>query len=403
MLVMLIFISGLAISSFIINLLIKLYLVRLIRRIFRAANSPWAETFIHYKVIQRIAHIAPGIFLSFMLTSFDQTDILGLKWVNTIKLMASLYLLGAITLALNAALSAGTEIYETYKISIRSPIRPYTQVLKLIILLISSILVISMLLGKDPSILFTGLGATIVAVMFVFKDSILGFAASIQLAIYDMVRIGDWITVPSFNADGDVEEISLNTVKVRNFDKTVSTIPTAALLTHGVKNWRGMQELGGRRIKRFILIDISTIKFCTKQMLERFSQVDLLIKILTENKGNVIKYSKLYNENDAAEINKNEMTNVGIYRTYINEYLKKNELIHKSRFTFIVRQLQPNESGLPIEIYVFTKDTEWKNYENIQADIFDHLLASLAFFKLRAFQNDSGFNRSILMEPKKLL
>ena len=236
----------------------------------------------------------------------------------------------------------------------------------------------------------TGLGAASAIIILIFKDTILGFVASVQVASYDMVRIGDWITIKNLNVDGDIEDVSLNTVKIRNFDKTVTTIPTSALISNGVQNWRGMEETKGRRIKRAINIDIKTIKFCDEALLDKLSKVTTLTNYIKDR----IEEINSQNAKDNAkseDLNGRALTNVGLFRKYIYNYLTESEHI-RNDLTFLIRQLQPGQSGIPIEIYVFTNDTNWINYENIQSDIFDHLLAALPMFELAAFQIISDTN-----------
>ena len=265
------------------------------------------------------------------------------------------------------------------------PIKSYFQILKIIIWVITFIFGISILLDKSPMVFLTGLGAISAVTMLVFKDTILGFVASIQVAAYDSVRVGDWITISGKNVDGDVIDVSVNTVKVRNFDNTVVTLPTYELMTASVQNWRGMTESGGRRIKRSILIDIDSIHFCNDALLAELSKLMLLNNDLENKKQEIHSYNLNAKIDKSLPANGRDLTNIGLFRTYIENYLRNNDKIHKN-MTFLVRQLQPTEMGLPIEVYVFTNDTKWENYEKIQSDIFDHLLATLPYFQLKAFQ-----------------
>jgi miniconductance mechanosensitive channel len=227
--------------------------------------------------------------------------------------------------------------------------------------------------------------------MLVFKDTILGFVASIQLSGHDMIRIGDWIEMPKYGADGDVIEVSINTVKVRNWDKTITTIPTYGLVSDAFKNWRGMSESGGRRIKRALHIDMSSIKFCTDEMLERFNKFDFIKNYIAEKQDEIIEYNKEHETDTSQLINGRRQTNIGVFRAYTIAYLKNHPKIHQD-MTFLVRHLEPKQYGLPVQIYVFSNDQAWANYEAIQADIFDHLLAALPEFELRVFQNPTGYD-----------
>lgn len=257
------------------------------------------------------------------------------------------------------------DIYETYPLSKRIPIRSYTQVFKILLGMGAGIIVVSIFLNKSPLAFFTGLGATIALVTVLFKDTIAGFMASVQLSSYDMVRIGDWITVPKYQADGNVLEITLSTVKVQNFDKTISMIPTAALLTDGVKNWRGMFDSKGRRIKKSIPIDMHTVRFCSSK--EEAALRKNFPQLKTPRSPPV--------------------TNLTLFREYIEAYLKENVDLHQEEgFLFLIRELDPTERGLPLEFYVFTKDTRWAEHEKVQADIIDYVLATLPLFGLKVFQ-----------------
>jgi miniconductance mechanosensitive channel len=225
--------------------------------------------------------------------------------------------------------------------------------------------------------------------MLVFKDTILGFVASVQLLRNDMVRRGDWIEVPKFGADGDVIDITVATVKVQNWDKTISMVPTYALISESFKNWRGMSESGGRRIKRAIHIDMNSIELCTPKMLDRFERMELITDYVRERRKEIDEHNRKHGVDSNEHVNGRHMTNVGTFRAYVVAYLKQNPKVRQD-MTFIVRQLPPEATGLPIEIYVFSSDQVWANYEAIQADIFDHLLAVLPEFGLRVYQYPGG-------------
>jgi miniconductance mechanosensitive channel len=263
-----------------------------------------------------------------------------------------------------ARVGMAVDIYETYAISKRFPIRPYTQVLRMLLVFAAGIIIISIFLNKSPLAFFTGLGATLALVTVLFKDTIAGFMASVQVSSFDIARIGDWITIPKYAVDGNVLEISLTTVKVQNFDKTIVMIPTSALLTDGVKNWRGMFDSGGRRIKKSIPIDMNSIRFYSETELHELST----------------KYDHLN-----IDFSKN-LNNMTLFRAYIEHFISLNENIHQEGFLFLIRELDPSERGLPLEFYVFTKQTRWADHEKVQAEILDYALASLRQFDLRALQ-----------------
>jgi miniconductance mechanosensitive channel len=248
---------------------------------------------------------------------------------------------------------------------------------------------IAIVLNKSPLYFLTGLGALSAVLMLIFKDPILGFVAGIQLTANKMVARGDWLEMPKYDADGDVLEIGLTTVKVQNWDKTITTIPTYALISESFKNWRGMQESGGRRIKRFVYLDLGSIKFCTEEMLERFSRIQYITEYIERKKKEISEYNEAFQVDTSILVNGRHLTNIGTFRAYVTAYLKNHPMINQD-MTFLVRQLAPTPQGLPLEIYVFCKDKIWANYEAIQADIFDHILAVVPEFDLRVFQEPSG-------------
>ncbi len=306
-----------------------------------------------------------------------------------IETVAQISIILLVFLSVNSLLNILERIYRRYDISREFPIKSVMQVIKIILILATGIFIISTLVGKPPILIFSGLGAMTAVIMLIFKDSILGLGAGIQLSANRMVARGDWIEMPKFRADGEVLEVALTTVKVRNWDKTITTIPTHALISDSFKNWRGMSQSGVRRIKRSISIDISTIQFLNDKQLEEMKKIQLLKTYISEKEKEISEWNKQLPE-DASDnlVNARALTNLGTFRAYIQEYLKNHPSIDDSQ-TLLVRQLQPTEYGIPIEIYVFTNDNRWIQYESIQSDIFDHLLAILPAFNLRAFQRPS--------------
>lgn len=268
------------------------------------------------------------------------------------------------------------------------PLNSYAQLLKIIIYLVLGITLFSILTGKTPLFFLTAMGAMSAIVLLIFKDTILGFVGSIQLATNDMVRIGDWITMEKYGADGNVEEINLATIKVQNFDLTITTIPTYSLISDSFKNWRGMEESDGRRIKRAINIKISSVHFIDQKALQRFKEIKLLQSYLEEKEKELSVYNEKHHLSPN-EINERRLTNVGVFRKYVEIYLKNHYLLN-TNLTCMVRQLPPTEKGLPIEVYAFSKNKEWVKYENVMSDIFDHLLAVIPSFGLEVFQSPTG-------------
>lgn len=269
------------------------------------------------------------------------------------------------------------------------PLQSYSQLLKIIVYITIGILIFSILTGRTPMFFLTAMGAMSAIVLLIFKDTILGFIGSIQLATNDMVRVGDWISMDKYGADGNVIEINLAAIKVRNWDLTITTIPTYALVSDSFKNWRGMQESEGRRIKRAVHIKTDSISFCNTEMKERFRKMRLLTDYINTMEHELEDFNEKLGLKDSKEVNGRSLTNIGVFRKYVELYLDENPMINKE-LTCMVRQLEPNEKGLPIEIYAFSKDKTWENYEAIMADIFDHLLAVIPQFDLEVFQNPSG-------------
>ena len=357
-----------------------------IRRIVKKTSTTWDDIIYSKKVFNRLSHLAPAIVLyylvSFVIGNYESlTDV--------IQVIIKIYIIIVTLLVFTSLLSALHEIYQTLPVSKDRPIKGYIQVILIILYTIAVILILSLILGKSPLGILAGFGAMAAVLFLVFKDTILGFIASIQLSANNMVRIGDWISLPKHNADGTVIEITLNTVKVQNWDKTISTIPTYALVSESFGNWRGMEESGGRRIKRHINIDMRSVKFCTPEMLEKFKRIIYLRDYIKEKQKEIDRFNVENKIDDSIIVNGRRMTNLGIFRKYLEMYLKNHPMIH-NEMTFLVRHLQPTETGIPIEIYVFSKDQKWANYESIQADIFDHILAVISEFELVPFQNPSG-------------
>ena len=379
------------IFSLIADLFAKYFIRKGLPAIIGRTATQWDDMILRKKVFNRLAHLAPAI----VLYTFISIPLEGYDWaISLISGILLIYMIAMGVLALDAFLNASLAIYNTYEISKKIPIKGFIQVFKLLLYFISAIFIISILLDKTPVYLFSSLGALTAVLMFIFKDAILGFVAGIQLTANRMVSNGDWIEMPKYGADGNIIEIALTTVKVQNWDKTITTIPTYALITESFKNWRGMSESGGRRIKRSISIDMNTIQFCTEEMLERFSKIQYISDYIEKKKIELQEYNKLEQVDNSNLANGRRMTNIGTFRAYIEAYLSKHPKINQE-MTFLVRQLASTNHGLPIEIYVFSKDQAWANYERIQANIFDHILAVVPEFDLQVFQNPSGrdFNK----------
>ncbi len=377
-----ILIAGVLIVSWLAAQLSKRVLLRGISKLISTTQTQWDDAFLREGVFHRLAQIAPAIVIYLFASAFGDAE----AWIERLALV---YMIVVTARVINALLDASLGIYQSTDASREKPIQAWVQVTSMVVYLVTGIFVVSTLLEREPWGLLTGLGAISAVVLLVFRDSILGFVASLQLASNNMVTRGDWIEMPKYGADGDVIEVSLNTVKVRNWDKTVTTIPTQALISDSFKNWRGMTESGGRRIKRSVTIDIGTIRLCDEEMLRRFEKFELIRDYLQRKIGETEAYNREHGFDTSELINGRRLTNVGTFRAYIEAYLRDHAKIHKD-MTFLVRQLPPGKDGLPIEIYVFSNDQAWVSFEGIQSDIFDHILAVAREFGLRIYQAPSG-------------
>jgi miniconductance mechanosensitive channel len=382
--------------AFLAHFITKNYIINYARRTFLRKRNAFTETILEYKPFENVAHLVSALTF-YSVADFMTSDDYRISWINESQALIEeggiIYATLAVVWFLLAFLNVGNGYYQRVKLPHQPSIKGYIQLIKITIVFTAVILIVSMLFDKSPLAFLTGLGAASAIIILVFKDTILGFVASVQVASYDLVRIGDWITIKALNVDGDVEDVSLNTVRIRNFDKTITSIPTSSLITHGVQNWRGMTDTKGRRIKRSISIDIKTIKFCDELLLEKLTKfVHLKEYIAKKKKKFGLDDKKL--KNNQENLCASGLTNIGLFRQYIFNYLRDHKSI-RNDLTFLIRQLQPGQSGLPIEIYVFTNDTDWINYENIQSDIFDHLLAVLSSFDLSVFQIISDNNDQV--------
>ena len=357
-------------------------ILSLLTRMFRKTSTDLDDILVNRNVFSRLAYLVPAlIFYNFAYAAPQFTVIIQR---TSLSLMALSGLL-----VINAFLSALSDMYEKTRYSERMHIKSYIQITKLLINILGAVVIVAVLIGKNPAWLLSGLGAMTAVLLLIFKDTILSLVASIQISSNDLFKVGDWIEVPQFGADGDVVDIALHAVKIQNWDKTISIIPTHKLIDSAFRNWRGMSESGGRRIKRSIHIDINSIRLCSLESLERFKKFELLQEYIKIKQKEVNEHNNKNNIDTSEVINGRHLTNIGTFRAYIEAYLRNNSNIHPE-MTFLIRQLEPTERGLPIQIYVFTNDTDWVRYEGIQADIFDHLLAMAPEFGLKIFQRPSG-------------
>ena len=356
-------------------------LLRTISHLFKKTSTKFDDILIEERVFNKLPFLVPLVIL------YNSKDLL--YWNNLLDRVILSTIALIFLYSLNALINALNQMFKLTDLSKKFSIKSYTQIGKLLINIFGIIVVIAVLTGNSPVYLLSGLGALTAVLILVFKDTILSLVSSVQISSNDLFKVGDWVEAPQFGADGDVIDIALHSVKIQNWDKTISVIPTNKLIDSSFKNWRGMAESGGRRIKRSINIDMSSIKFCTNEMISRYSKYNVIANYLKVKLEEVQRFNIENNITDESLINGRSLTNIGTFRAYIEGYLRNHNKIH-DEMTFLVRQLSPSADGLPIEIYVFSNDTDWLNYEKIQADIFDHLLAVVSEFELKVFQNPSG-------------
>ena len=373
-------ISSILISSFIIFLMMRYIVLKVIFHFFQRTSNKYDDILIEKGLFNRLSYL-PSILLMYnYFNYFFENHLLINRFILSLLVIV-------IVSCINALLSILNDFYNSSKFYKQINLKSYIQIFKLIVNLLSIVIVFAVLSGQSPFYLLSGVGALTAVLMLVFKDTILSLVSSIQINSNDLFKVGDWIEAPQFGADGDVIDIALHTIKIQNWDKTISIIPTNKLVESSFKNWRGMSESGGRRIKRSILIDLNSIKFCDDQLLDKFKGISIIENYIQEKLDDIDKYNA--SKKSGSVIDKRALTNIGTYREYIKSYLKNNQNIHEE-MTFLVRQLAPTDSGLPIEIYVFSNNTNWIDYEGIQSDIFDHLIAATHYFDLKIFQKPSG-------------
>ena len=349
-----------------------------------------------FKLTKRLANILPAIVIS-----------IGVRFIpgipdvidTIIQNIANAFIVLTVALAANDALTVANSVYLKRPNAHLRPIKGYLQVTKIVVAIIATILIIATLVDRSPVILLSGVGAMAAVLMLIFQDTILSLVASIQINSNDIVRVGDWIEMPQLHADGDVIDVALHTVKVQNWDKTITTIPTKKLISESFKNWRGMHESGGRRIKRTLYVDQNSIHFVAADTLQKMQSFGLLKDFIHKKSIELNDWNQKLAEKGLEQVNARRMTNIGNFRAYVELYLRNHQNIHQN-MTLLVRQLNPTPNGLPIEVYCFTKTTKWAEYEAIQSDIFDHLFAIINHFELRVFQNPSGLDFAAYVPEK---
>lgn len=368
------------------NFIAKRFIGYVVHPIIAKTALAWDDLLIEHNVLVRFSHIVPAAIVHFFAPSFFE----GYPTLASIfSQLVNVYLIIIVLLVIDAALNFFRELWERSAAGQRYPAKSFVQAAKLVINLVGLIFILSSIIDRSPLVLFSGLGAVTAILLLIFKDAILGLVAGFQLSINNMVMVGDWIAMPARGADGDVIDVSLTTVKVKNWDKTITTIPTYALITDSFKNWRGMKETGGRRVKRPLQVDLRTLRFTDEEQLEKFKRIRLLRPYLEAKLQDIQEHNASVGDELSELINGRRLTNIGTFRAYCVAYLRQHPKVRQD-LTLLVRQLAPSTTGLPIEIYFFCNDTNWANYEDVQSDVFDHLLSILPDFGLSAFQSPSG-------------
>ena len=359
---------------------------KMVMKVVVASRTNWDDIAVDQGVFDHLLRLVPALLIQLLVA----IPLSGLpEAIALVRTGIHIYMLVVMIFVFDSFLNSALAIYRQYPVAKRFNLMAVVQVLKIVIYIVISILILSMLLDSSPLALLSGMGALTAVLLLVFKDALLGFVAGIQLTANNMVNLGDWIAMPKYGADGVVLEIALTTVKVQNWDKTITTVPTYALISDSFKNWRGMEESGGRRIKRSLAIDMTTVRICDADMIDRFRRFAYISDYIDGKLTELAAWNAEQGVEDDVLINGRRLTNLGIFRAYVEAYLRHHPMINQE-MTFLVRQLQPTDKGLPIEIYVFSKDQRWAPYEGIQSDVFDHIIAVVAEFELRVFEQPTG-------------
>jgi miniconductance mechanosensitive channel len=373
-------------AAWLANWLIKRVLVRGFYRLLRASHLGQDKALARSHIISRLANVVPALILA---NGVELIPDLPHALITVTRNVCGAFIVLTIALAVAGMLTLANSLYERRPDAHLRPIKGYFQVVKIVIYAVATVLMIATLVDRSPLILLSGLGAMAAVLLLIFQDTLLSLVASVQISSNDIIRVGDWIEMPQLNADGDVIDIALHTVKVQNWDKTITTIPTKRFITDSFKNWRGMQEAGGRRIKRSLHLDQNSVHFLSPEEIEHLRQFKLLAPYLKSKESELMSWNSQLEEPLRVAVNTRRVTNIGTFRAYVENYLRQHNGIRQD-MTLLVRQLSPLADGLPLELYCFTNTTAWVPYEAIQSDIFDHMLAILPEFGLRVFQHPSG-------------
>lgn len=359
--------------------------LKLVSRLVKQTKATWDDVVFDRKVMIHLSHMVPPV----LIYLFVPIAISGVDALDFVQRMCLIYIIAVFLRFISVFMTAVYRVYSEREEFRDRPLKGLLQTAQIIVFFVGGIAIVSILINRSPVVLLTGLGASAAILMLVFKDSIMGFVSGIQLSANNMLMVGDWIAMPKYGADGTVIEVTLSTVKVRNFDNTITTIPPYALVSDSFQNWRGMQESGGRRVKRSINIDMNSVKFCTQEMLDKYRKIRLLKAYVEKTEQVVTSYNEQHNIDNSVLVNGRRQTNLGVFRAYLTNYLKSLPAVNQE-LTCMVRQLQPTEQGIPLELYFFSSIKEWVLYEGVQADVFDHVLAIISEFDLRVFQNPTG-------------
>lgn len=378
--------SLLLLVAWLSNYIVKKVLIRGIFRALRASAIGQHQVIKHSAFVARFANIVPALIISKGITLVEG---LSATFTTVVVNVCNAFVVLTIALAIANILNLVNNVYEERPDAKTKPIKGYIQVLKILVYTVAVILMIAALVDRSPLILLSGLGAMAAVLMLIFQDTILSLVASVQISSNDVIRVGDWVEMPQLNADGDVIDIALHTVKIQNFDKTITTIPTRRFMTDAFKNWRGMQQAGGRRIKRSLMLDQQSIHFLDAEERKRLNRFSLLHDYLAEKQQEIDNWNSELAEQGKEPVNTRRITNIGTFRAYVQRYLSSHPGVHQ-QMTLMARQLAPTADGLPLEIYCFTNTTAWLAYEGIQSDIFDHMLAILPEFGLQVYQHPTG-------------
>lgn len=383
--VVLLLIVGVALLA---NVVCRRIILRAVAKLVKRTKATWDDIVFDHKVMVHVSRIvAPVLIYLAIPIAFPEHG--NSVWLDVLRRLCLIYIIIAFLRFIIVFLAAVYHVYsekEQYK---DKPLKGLLQTAQVSIFFVGGIVIVSTLIGKSPWALLTGLGASAAILMLVFKDSIMGFVSGIQLTANNMLKVGDWITMPKYGADGTVIEVTLNTVKVRNWDNTITTLPPYLLVSDSFQNWQGMRESGGRRVKRSVNIDMTSVRFCTPEMLEKYRRIHLLEAYIDETERKVNEHNAQHGIDNSVVVNGLRQTNLGVFRAYLDSYLKSLPVVNRELHC-MVRQLQPTDKGIPIELYFFSTIKEFVAYEGIQADVFDHVLAVIPEFGLRVFQSPSG-------------